>query len=113
MLRPICVFCVCVPAPSLPNKKVDWLAFVSAMQAAENNEDGDGTNNNGNLSTSSRKQSGTVRAGRQRVGLRSTLTHRSSRPQQQHWATSDPGRGRRGLFDGEGKKIETNATDAT
>lgn len=103
---PVCFFVHPMPhhfrVPHVPSvkKKVDWLALVSFMQAAENNDDGANTNNISDNPTSGRKQS-TVR-GRERPGLRSTFSRDSSRPEKQHWATSGLGRGRRGLFGGKG-----------
>eukprot|EP00752_Nemacystus_decipiens_P004687 g4275.t1 len=77
---------------------VDWRAFVSFMQAAENQDDATHNNNGGNSSTDGMKNAG--RSRRERGGLR-TSPPRHSRHHQRHWATSGLRRGG-GLFEGEG-----------
>lgn len=84
-----------IPSGSL---QVDWVAFVSFMQAAENKDDGDNNKNSSNTPSNGTKSA--ARATRERAGLRTSLP-RHSQHRQRHWATSAPPRGG-GLFEGEG-----------
>eukprot|EP00903_Cladosiphon_okamuranus_P015549 g14354.t2 len=81
------------------NNNVDWVAFISFMQAKENKGDNNNSSDNGGT-IPNRGNKSTARARRERAGLCTSLPCHS-RHHQRHWATSGLHRGG-GLFETKG-----------